>query len=456
MHATTEHPAATHTLILVGASGDLAERLLLPGLATLLEHGGHRVRLIGTSRHEWDDGEWDAILERASESAGLAPGRLRELLVSDAARTSDPSDPDDMRALLDETEGALVLYLALPPAAMTGIAETLRDVGAPDDLHLVLEKPFGEDGDSARALNALLSELAPEERIFRVDHFLGMHTVLGMLGLRFANRLVEPVWRAEHVERVEIVFDEEIALEGRASFYEGTGALVDMLQSHLLHVLAITAMEPPASVSAAPLRDAIAEVLAVTELDGTPADASRRARYGAGDGHPGYLDEDGIDADSTTETLAELRLRVENDRWRGVPFLLRSGKALDTGRTQIAVRLRPAAGVDGLAARELGDTISVDLESGEVALTISLSGDGDPFSLERERAQTPASDPDLLPYGQVLSAVLDGDPMLAVRGDVAERCWDIIAPVREAWQRDDVPMQEYPAGSDGPEDSLLS
>ncbi|MBA8817160.1 glucose-6-phosphate 1-dehydrogenase [Microbacterium halimionae] len=445
---------ATHTVILVGASGDLAERLLLPGLATLLEHSDREVSLIGTSRHEWEDGAWEAMLERSSESAGFAKDRLSQLLVASDARTVDPSDPDQLRSLLEDAEGSVALYLALPPAAMQGIGKALLEVGAPDDLRLVLEKPFGESGDDARDLNALVSRVLPEERIFRVDHFLGMNAVLGLLGMRFANRLIEPAWSADTIERVEIVFDEEIALEGRSSFYEGTGALVDMLQSHLLNVLALAAMERPESMDAGLFRDAMAGVLAATRLDGDPADASRRARYTASHGTPSYVDEDGVDASGDTETLAELRLAVDTPRWKGVPFILRSGKALGTNRRLLTAVLARAEGIEGLGSRPQSDRISVDLETGQVSLTLSLNADADPFSLAPTTAETHTPAPTLLPYGQVLAAVLDGVPLLAVRGDVAERCWDIVEPALTAWRANLVPLQEYAAGSDGPEDSL--
>lgn len=289
----------------------------------------------------------------------------------------------------------------------------------------------------------------------RIDHFLGMSMVLNLLGLRFANRVLDHAWRAEHVERVEIVYDETLGLEGRGGYYDGAGALVDMLQSHLPQVLALVAMEPLPRLDQVELRSGIAQVLRNTRVwDDDPAAWSRRGRYTAGRvGErelPSYADEAGVDPERETETLAQLTCAIDTPRWHGVPFTLRSGKALAAKTTTVTVHLRPGPRIPGLAGQPRGDRIVMDLKSGEVTLALTMNGSGDPFTLEQS-ALTIDKDPgDLLPYGQVLEGILDGDPLLSVRADVAEECWRIVAPVLEAWHRGDVPLEEYPAGSTGP------
>ena len=220
----------------------------------------------------------------------------------------------------------------------------------------MLEKPFGTDEASAADLNAIIGRLVPEDQIHRVDHFLGKSTVLNLLGLRFTNRLFEPMWSADHVEQVDIVFDEPLGLENRARYYDGAGALVDMIQSHLLQVLALIAMDPPASLDARDLRDRKAEALRACRVwAGDPAARRRRARYTAGtiDGRrlPGYADEPGVDPARHTETLAEVVLEVDTWRWAGVPFRLRSGQGARRGAEGNRHHLQEGAPAAARAAR---------------------------------------------------------------------------------------------------------
>ena len=212
----------------------------------------------------------------------------------------------------------------------------------PEGTILAIEKPFGDSLESARRLNALVTRIVPEERIFRIDHFLGLHTVLNLLGLRFTNRLLEPTWDRDSIERVEILYDETVTLEDRAGYYDRNGALRDMIQSHLLQIMALIAIEPLASVGERDLRDAIGQVLrAASVVD--PVEHSRRARYTAGDidGRevPDYVAEEGVDPGLGTETLAEVQVEIANPRWAGVPFILRSGKSLAGVRKRAIVHL---------------------------------------------------------------------------------------------------------------------
>jgi glucose-6-phosphate 1-dehydrogenase len=327
----------------------------------------------------------------------------------------------------------------------------------PEGTVLALEKPFGEDEASARELNAVLLKLLPEQQVFRVDHFLGRSTVLDVLGARFANRLLEPIWSAEHIERVEIRFDETLGLEGRAGFYDHAGALVDMIQSHLLQVMAVVAMEPPAALTATDLRDATAAVLRATHVwDDNAVRFSHRARYTAGtageERMPSYVDEPGVDPARETETLAQVRVEVRNARWAGVPFTLRSGKALAAKRAEVDVVLRPVRHLPvGFTGDASGAVIRFGLGPDKLTMQISVNGGEEPFALHRATLEADLGLGTHAAYTEVLAAILDGDAMLAVRGDAAEECWRIIEPVRDAWRRGDVPMEDYPAGSDGPD-----
>jgi len=280
--------------------------------------------------------------------------------------------------------------------------------------------------------------------------------VLNLLGLRFANRLFEPVWNAENIERVEITYDEDLGLEGRAAYYDSAGALVDMIQSHLLQVLAVFAMEPPASIDPVDLRSVMAQVLRATEVEGgDPVASSRRARYTEaevdGETVPAYADEEGVDPDKKTETLAEVTFTVQTRRWAGVPFVLRSGKALSENRKNIVVTFKPVTALpSGLHGQAQPDRMVIDLKKHRVALDLTMNGSADPFTLEQAQLETELRGADLTPYGEVLRGILSNDPTLSVRGDVAERCWRIVEPVLDAWREDRVPLDEYPAGSTGP------
>ena len=242
--------------------------------------------------------------------------------------------PDDWYGLgLMPCEGQVTIYFALPPPVTVKACHALEDVELPEGLRLVMEKPFGTDAESAASLNALLTDLVPEDRIHRVDHFLGLSTVINIVGLRFANRLLEPVLNSEHVASVEVVWDEDLGLEGRAGYYDWAGAMVDMIQSHLLQVVALMAMEAPSRMNAQDFRDSTAQILRATHVwDDDPAGFTRRARYTAGtlNGQEllSYADEEGIDPERGTETFAELVLAIDTWRWSGVPFKVRSGKGM--------------------------------------------------------------------------------------------------------------------------------
>ena len=302
----------------------------------------------------------------------------------------------------------------------------------------------------------LLAQLVDEDQVQRVDHFLGRSTVLNVLGVRFANRLFEPLWSNQHIESVTVVYDEQLTLENRARYYDRAGALADMIQSHLLQVMALIAMEPPASVDAVDLRAAKAAVLrACRPWRDDPVTASRRARYAAGsiDGRqvPDYINEPGVDPARDTETLAEVDLEVDNWRWSGVPFRLRSGKALKKRRKEIVITFKPPPHLPtGLRGDAAPARLRLMMGPDRMAWEMNVNGPEDPFTLDRITLASDLSPGRLPAYGEVLCGVLDADPLLSVRGDTAEQCWRILEPMIDAWRRGAVPMDQYPAGSRGP------
>ncbi len=450
------------TLLILGASGDLTQRLLLPGLGSLLHIEPERkVELFGVGRTGLDDDEWHGRIRAAFQETKVTKRRTEQVVKSARWLTADATQGDHLKWLLEQcSDGPVVIYFALPPAVTIKICALLEKLDTPADLRLALEKPFGEDESSARELNAQLHQVVPEENVFRIDHFMGISTVLNLIGLRFANRVLAPVWNSQHIERVEIMYDEALALEGRAGYYDTAGALRDMLQSHLLQVMSIFAMEPIADLDPQELADLKAQVLRATHLwQDSPKRSSRRARYTAGTMDrkkiPAYTDEDGVDPKNNTETLAQVKLEVRNSRWAGVPITLRSGKALGTARKQIVCYFRPVDHVPGGFTGEAGgDRLIINLKPGSVSLDLTMNAEGDPLGLERKTLAADLAEGRMQAYGEILRDVLDGNPLLSLRSDAAELGWHIMDPVLKAWADDRVPMEEYAAGSAGPDNWL--
>ncbi|HWJ16352.1 MAG TPA: glucose-6-phosphate dehydrogenase [Gemmatimonadaceae bacterium] len=445
------------TLLILGASGDLTSRLLLPGLGGLLATGDVRcLKLIGSARADWNDEKWFQIIAD-SFAAVDARGKQVDALVSSARYIkADVSTGNDLRRLLDACDGVPILYFALPPAVTIAACRTLGELGVPDGTRLVVEKPFGTDAASAQSFNKLLAELVPEDQTFRVDHYLGMSTVLNILGLRFANRIWETVLNADHVARIEVNLDECLALEGRAGYYDKAGALVDMLQSHALEVLALLTMDAPPTLSARDVRDRIAQLIRAVHLrNDDPVSSSQRARYTAGeiDGRvlPSYVDEQGVDPSRMTETFAQVELEIRNWRWAGVPITMRAGKALDTLRKEVVITFKaPPCVPVGLTGYEFADRLRIGLDPDRMELRLNVNGSDDPTTLDPIQLGADLGPGRLPPYGQVLEAILNGNPILSVRGDTVVDCWRIIDPVRRAWREGKVPMGEYAAGSSPP------
>jgi glucose-6-phosphate 1-dehydrogenase len=448
-------------LVIFGALGDLAARLLLPAVAHTLAAGAlpEDFRIVGTARDDEDDESFrrfilDALAEHAPE---VDEEHRRAVAERSTYCRADATDAGQVAAAVAH-DGPVACYLALPPAVFADAVDALAAAGLAEGSRLAVEKPFGEDLASARELNAKLHEHVPEDAIFRIDHFLGKQTVQNVLALRFANRMIEPVWNRSHIDRVEVVWDEDLTLEGRASYYDSAGALADMLQNHLLQLLALVAMEPPTTIDAHDLRDRKVDVLrAVRTLTADEVvEKTARARYGAGRvgdrDVPAYADEEGVDPDRDTETYAEIVLHVDNWRWAGVPFRLRSGKALAGNRKEVVVHFQPVPHTIHAGEEPEPNSLRLQFSPDRVTLGLTVNGPGAPFALTTTELDATLAPQELPAYGQLLLDLLDGDPLLSISAAGAEEAWRIMDPVRKAWDDGMVPLQEYPAGSDGPDD----
>ncbi|MDR6117523.1 glucose-6-phosphate 1-dehydrogenase [Aeromicrobium sp. SORGH_AS981] len=443
-------------VVLFGATGDLAKRKLFPGLyrLALADRLPADYRVIGSGRHEPKKDFREQVMDGLKEFVDDLDVDVAEQLVSRTSfQTSDADDGSDLAAAVRDAESELggdarrLVYLSVPPAAMEPMIRMLGETGIADGARIVVEKPFGTDLESSRSLQATLDEVAGEDSVFRIDHFLGKEAVQNVLALRFANGLLEPSWDAEHVCAVQIDVPEELTIEGRGSFYEATGALRDMVSTHLSQVLGFLAMERPESIDADHLRDAKAAVFAdVQPL--RPEDVVRGQ-------YEGYRDEEGVDDDSEVETFVAVRVHVDNDRWRGVPFLLRTGKAMAATRRTATLFFRAPEPL--FDERQDGDDrLVLELgEAPEVTAALHVKRPGPTFELTRASATftLPEDDPEHRPleaYERLLLDVMHGDQTLFTRGDEVDRLWQVITPVLE----DPPPVQSYEKGSWGPQAAL--
>lgn len=446
-----------NTIVILGATGDLTSRLLLPGLATLLSAAPERrITVIGSSQDP--DNHWSDTVTRAFASVNATGPAVEHAQQGTRYVRCDVTDAKDIAALLEQVQGPACLYFALPPQVTMKALQAMAGLQLPEDLSLALEKPIGYGLSSARELNALAARLVPEARTFRVDHFLNMPAVLNFVGLRFANRLLEPLMNREHVESIEIVFDETLGLEGRAGFYEKTGALRDMIQSHLLQVMALVMMDPPSSFDHVELPALTAHVLRSTRIwNDDPANWVVRGRYTAGEVNgrrlPDYTSEPGVDPANETETFAQVTLEVDSWRWNGVPVTLRSGKAIGRPRQEIAITFkRPPHSYAQFPhqGRVPANVLRLHLGDEQLILELNMGGPFDSRGMTRVTAQSDMAQPGLTAYGSVLRGILDSDPTFSVRGDASEQGWRIVEQILASFADGTVPLQEYPAGSPGP------
>jgi glucose-6-phosphate 1-dehydrogenase len=445
------------TLVILGASGDLTARLLLPGLGQLIsQRPDLDIELIGVGSEPMTAAQWRKRVTTSFTAGGSDAAAVKPVIAASSYFDADATSAEDLGKILSGATGTPAIYFALPPAVTEKVVATLSKMKLPAGIVLALEKPFGTDLRSARALNRLLATFIPEKQIHRVDHFLGKSTVLNILGLRFANRLFEESWNASNIERIEIHYDEQLGLEGRAGYYDHAGALIDMIQSHLLQVLAVVAMEPPSTLDSDDLRGAMAQALRATRVwKGDVTNESRRGRYTAGTigGQKlgSYVKQPGVDPARGTETLAEIAFAVDNWRWAGVPFILRSGKALTDSRKDIVITFRPVPHLPtGMSGHGVPSKLRIALDPHHMELDLNINGEGDPFTLDAVTLSASFANSALDAYGEVLEGILTGDATLSVRGDVAEECWRIVTPVLTSWHKNAVPIDNYAAGSAGP------
>jgi glucose-6-phosphate 1-dehydrogenase len=436
-----------HVLILFGATGDLARRKLFPGLFHLAAAGlmPERYRIVGSGRPAGapDDEAFRAHVRDAVREFGRQELTDENWASFAASLSFAPASADRPRALLEEiarVERGLradvrrLIYLAVPPQAFAPMVEMLAATGLTEQAKLIVEKPFGHDLASARALNATLHGALGEGQVFRIDHFLGKEGVQNVLAFRFANGLFEPVWNREHVEYVQIDVPERLTIEGRAGFFEQTGTFRDMVVTHLLHLLGFVAMDPPSRLDAASLRDATGQVFeAIVPID------PGRVIFGQ---YEGYRSEPGVAPDSDVETFAAVEVRVDTPRWAGVPFHLRTGKALAESRHTVTLGFKqPAGGMfaslpeAAQAARfnELTFEVSepgviwVDFLAKEPGATMQLGA----ASLTFRYRDFFRVGEELTGYERLLHDALLGDHTLFTRADGIERLWEVSASLLE-------------------------
>lgn len=453
-------PKDPQVIVLFGATGDLAGRKLFPGLYRLFRAGmlPERFTVIGSGRHSpGTDEEFRATLAgRVREHAGDAfeDGTWAAFANHVTFLTSSADDGEELAAFVKRAQREsgsstrTLVYLSVPPGSMEPMIRMLGATGIAEAASLIMEKPFGRDEASARSLNAAVHEVVPEERIFRIDHFLGKEPVQNILALRFANGLFEPAWNRDHIAYVQIDVPEKIGIEGRAAFMESTGTYRDMIVTHLCQILGFVALEPPVRIGARELR---AEKHKVFESL-RPFDPEEVV-FGQ---YEGYREEKGVDPESTVETFVAVRAWIDNWRWQGVPILLRTGKAMGESRRVVTVGFRnPPQALFGAHSCRQGEPNELVLEltdEAEVSVVLRAKRPGPELELADARLDLrfdqafPGVQP-LEAYEKLLLDAMRGDQTLFTGADEIERLWQVCDPV----QRDRPDVLPYAKGSWGPE-----
>jgi glucose-6-phosphate 1-dehydrogenase len=438
-------------LVLFGATGDLAKRKLFPALYHLERHGSLKVPVIGVARSDWTaeafcNNARAAILAAVPDADPAIVEAVMARLDLVRGDYSDHKTWETLRHVLDKHKSTVaVFYMAIPPDMFPTVAKALASVGLNERGRIVVEKPFGRDLASAIELNEILHSVFPEERIFRIDHYLGKESVEDLLVFRFSNTLLEPVWNRNYVRSVQITMSETIGVEGRGSFYDSVGAIRDVMQNHLFQVLSLAAMEPPVGPEASYLQDEKAKVFAAMK----PIDPSQLVRGQ----YVGYRDEPGVAPDSTTETFAAARLEIDSWRWSGVPWYVRCGKALRKAATEVVVEFREPPSL-------LFDEAGGPKPSRNLVRFRLGSKDGVTFTLQ---AKTPGPHLDSQnvdvavdfaaalgerrdAYERLLSDAVEGSPRRFAREDIVELTWRLVQPALD----NPGPVHPYFRGEWGP------
>ena len=463
--------------VIFGATGDLAVSKLLPALYYLSREGRlpENLALLGVSRRDWSTTEWRAFMHEQ------LPQRLGKEYSEDDFRvfvnrfsyTQVIHDHSEHYANLKQELGKprdgvcanVVFYLAISPADFTVVVTQLDAAGLSGRLlgnRIVLEKPFGHDLASARELNQHLHRHFEEEQIYRIDHYLGKETVQNLLVFRFANSLVEPIWNRNYIDHVQITVAESKGIGGRAGYFDSTGALRDVLQNHMMQLLSVVAMEPPAQLDDDALRDEKVKVL--RSIRPVPSDAVNRhvvrAQYGAGNGVMGYQDEPGVIKNSITETYVAAKFYVDNWRWSGVPFYLRTGKRMTQDLTIVSLRLKhpplqlfretPAEKIEPnwiVLSIQPDESMHIELQAKEPGLDMSTR------TLQLHASFRDENERQLGAYETLLMDVIEGDHSLFIRFDEVEWSWKVVDPILRQFSLDQGSIQSYPAGSWGPQEA---
>ncbi len=470
-------------MVLFGVTGDLSRKKLMPAIYDLANRGllPPGFSLVGFARRDWADQDFGQIVHDSVRQYARTPFReevwsaLAEGFRFVPGTFDDDAAFDRLAQTVHELEvqrgtgGNLAFYLSIPPGFFAQVCQQLDRSGLSRPSatsprawrRVIIEKPFGRDLRSARELNAIVESVFAADSVFRIDHYLGKETVQNLLAVRFANRMFEPIWNGQHIDHVQITMAEDIGIGGRAGYYDGIGAARDVIQNHLLQLLALTAMEEPISFDARWLRAEKEKVLAAVRVPADIGRATARGQYAAGwqggEQVLGYLQEQGVAAGSTTETYAAVQLEVHTSRWAGVPFYLRTGKRLGKRVTEIALVLKraPHLPFEATATEELGQNAIVIRVQPDEGITIRF-GSKVPGAQMEVRDVTmdfgygnafTESSPEA--YERLILDVLLGDPPLFPRHEEVELSWEILDPI-EAWWARHGRLEQYASGGWGP------
>jgi len=467
-------PPPPQAIVIFGASGDLTKRKIFPALYNLCRDDllPNKVSIVGYSRTEWSEDDFRSHARDSIEEFSRTP--LEEeswKTFSDLLHyvSGEFHEEHCFSHLIEELEqldkerglgGRRLYYCATPPSAFPLIVERLGEAGNPGDSRIVIEKPFGDDLASAKELNATVHAVFDEKRVFRIDHYLGKETVQNILMFRFANSMFERVWNSDAIDHVQLTVAEDVGIEGRGAYYEEAGAIRDIVQNHLLQVLAFLAMEPPRSLEAEAIRDEKVKLLRAIHRF-TPEEVVR-GQYETcevdGKTVLGYREEEGVAKDSTTETYVAVRAHIDNWRWAGVPVFLRTGKRLPRRTTQVIVALREAPGYlfEGTGIEPgIADHLSIQVQPDEgISLAFNAKEPGPeirikPVHMNFSYAEAFKAQP-AEAYERLLHDAMEGDHTLFIREDEVERSWEIVQPIL-----DNPPaVVPYPAATWGPQAAI--